>query len=303
MRLRLPVTGKLKTNYLTESTCHSFELTKMTIRSVLTQLSRHFEPFSKGCCKLTIVCILLLWSGVSYGKDAVADKVGGKESKARSEYLSLHGLTVYAEQATKWNDDVEKLAANNTRDSNPKAILFIGSSTIRLWNTLEQDVAPYLTIKRGYGGAKFCDLAIHSPDLVAGLKYRAAVVFIANDITGEKSDKEPEEIKRLASITIDTLKADNPQASVILLSITATPSRFAHWKRIQAANRALSTLADENNGVYFIETESHYLNQEGKPIDEYFVEDRLHQTPEGYRLLGGLVKAELDAIYATEPLR
>lgn len=269
----------------------------MAIQSVLTWLPRQHESFLTRCYRLTFVCVLFVHACGAYAQEAVAVKVERSRSEHRSDYLSLHGLTVYAEQAGKWNDDVEKLAADNTRDSNPEAILFIGSSTIRLWNSLEQDVAPYRTIKRGYGGAKFCDLAIHSPQLVAGLKYRAAVVFVANDITGEKSDKEPEEIRRLASITIDTLKANNPHASVVILSITATPSRFAHWKRIQAANRALSTLADEKKGVHFIETESHYLNEEGKPMDKYFVEDRLHQTPEGYRLLGSLVKAKLDQLF------
>ncbi|MFN7877055.1 MAG: GDSL-type esterase/lipase family protein [Pirellula sp.] len=225
------------------------------------------------------------------------------DAESRDDYLSSHGLTVYAEAAKKWNDDVEKLAARNSQESNPEAILFIGSSTIRLWDSLEQDLAPYKTIKRGFGGAKFCDLAIHCPRLVGDLNYRAAVVFIANDIKGDVSDKEPAEIKRLARITIESLKARNPSAPVIILSITATPSRFAYWNRIQTANRMLSTLASEMQGIYFLETEKHYLAMDGKPIEKYFVEDRLHQTPEGYRLLGSLVKSKLDEVLPPETSR
>ncbi|MDC6479216.1 hypothetical protein PQZ08_05095 [Flavobacteriaceae bacterium] len=38
------------------------------------------------------------------------------------------------------------------------AILFIGSSSIRLWKTLIEDMKPYSVIQRGYGGAHFRDM-------------------------------------------------------------------------------------------------------------------------------------------------
>jgi hypothetical protein len=257
----------------------------------------YHRKYPRALCYSSLLFFSLVVSPfIVHGQEKGAAHAAKSDAESRDDYLSSHGLTVYAEAAQKWNDDVEKLAARNSQESNPDAILFIGSSTIRLWDSLEQDVAPYKTIKRGFGGAKFCDLAIHCPRLVDDLNYRAAVVFIANDIKGEVSDKEPAEMKRLARITIESLKARNPSAPVIILSITATPSRFAYWNRIQSANRTLSTLASELQGVYFLETEKHYLTEDGKPIDKYFVEDRLHQTSEGYRLLGSLVKSKLDDI-------
>jgi hypothetical protein len=252
---------------------------------------------------LLLIPLLYLAHVPLHGQESDGKVETQGKAHTNEEYLSQHALTVYANDAKKWNDDVLKLSHQNGIESNVESILFIGSSTIRLWDSLEQDVAPYKTVKRGYGGAKFCDLAIHCPTLIKGLKFRAAVIFVANDITGSTSDKEPVEIKRLARITIESLKASNPSAPVILLSITATPSRFAHWSRIQSANRTLRTLADEIPGVTFLETEKHYLAEDGKPIDEYFVEDRLHQTSEGYRLLGSLVKSKLDDILNTNASR
>lgn len=268
----------------------------MSTQPILSRSTHRGGNIKPTCYCFTLCTLLCVYPLTFYGQERASSHEAESTTEPRAEYLSQHGLTVYADAAKKWNEDVAKLAAQNSSEKHAESILFIGSSTIRLWDSLEHDVAPYKTINRGYGGAKFCDLAIHCPSLVEGLNYRAAVVFVANDISGGISDKEPAEIKRLARVTIESLKARNPSAPVIVLSITATPSRFSHWKRIQSANRALSTLANEMRGVYFLETEKHYLTEDGKPIENYFVEDRLHQTPEGYKLLGRLVKSKLDEV-------
>ncbi|MFN7842344.1 MAG: GDSL-type esterase/lipase family protein [Pirellula sp.] len=275
----------------------------MLNKSILTYQTHHHTRRLATCYSIIVWCLLCVSPSNSNAQEKSDAKAAQNRNELHTDFLSKHGLTVYAEAAQKWNEDVEKLASQNPSESNSEAILFIGSSTIRLWDSVEHDVAPYAPIKRGYGGAKLCDLAIHCPHLIEGLKYRAVVVFVANDITGGVSDKEPAEIKRLARITIESLKANAPAAPVVFLSITATPSRFAHWKRIQSANRAISTLANEMPGVYFLETEKKYLTEDGKPIDKYFVEDRLHQTPEGYKLLGSLVKSKLDEVLSVKSNR
>lgn len=251
-------------------------------------------------------CIAALFLFVVYGgvitqfrafaQDSTVANSPARLIDTYADYLSEKGLTVYAAAAEKWNGEIRRLTEANTERVTDDSVLFVGSSTIGLWKTLEQDVAPYKTINRGYGGAKFCDLAIFAPQIITDLKYRAAVVFVANDIFGSPGDKEPVEIKRLARIVVEAIQNRKPDAPVILLSITATPARFAHWPRIRAANRALEALAEEMEGVHFLETEASYLNEKGMPIEKYFVGDRLHQTEEGYKLLGHLLKKKLDEL-------
>ena len=52
--------------------------------------------------------------------------------------------------------NLELLDFKNKADKNN--LLFIGSSSIRLWNDIENDMHPYKSIKRGYGGAHYYDL-------------------------------------------------------------------------------------------------------------------------------------------------
>lgn len=210
------------------------------------------------------------------------------------DHIRSNHLESYVERALKWDKEVATLAANNATEGSEDSILFLGSSSIRLWNTIEQDISPWKPVRRGYGGSKFCDVALYTPQLIRGLKYQAAAIFVANDITGSELDKTPEEIARLAKVVINSIRSERPDAPVLLISITATPSRFKHWSRIEQANRALEKLSSEFKNVSFLETQSSYLTSEGQPKPEYFVKDMLHQNSDGYRVWGGLVRKKLD---------
>ena len=74
------------------------------------------------------------------------------------------------------------------------AILFIGSSSIRLWKTLDKDMEPYNVIQRGYGGANFRDVIYFTERILADHKLKMVVCFIANDISGSSDDGSPREV-------------------------------------------------------------------------------------------------------------
>ena len=75
--------------------------------------------------------------------------------------------------------------------------MFIGSSSIRRWTDLNTDMTPRKTINRGYGGAKFTDLAVYIDRIVKPHQFKALVVFVGNDIVGKSDDKSPVEVARL----------------------------------------------------------------------------------------------------------
>ena len=97
-----------------------------------------------------------------------------------------------------WEGDILKFQQlDNIEHYQADAIMFAGSSSIRLWSTLAEDMAPYSVIQRGYGGAKFSDFAVYADRIFDSHPCKGLVLFIANDITGDEEDKKPEEVKRL----------------------------------------------------------------------------------------------------------
>lgn len=197
----------------------------------------------------------------------------------------------------KWENAIQKLEKLDQEQTDPEhAVLFVGSSSIVLWNDIAQDMAPYATIRRGFGGSKFSDVAVYIDRLVKPHQFDAVAVFVANDISGNKTDKTPEEVLRLVDITVNKIKEHAPAASVFLIAITPTPSRFGAWEQINRVNALMSEYCHQHEGVYYIDTVSSYLDAYGQPIQEYFIKDGLHQNRKGYQLWARIIKAALDPV-------
>ena len=214
---------------------------------------------------------------------------------ARPKPPTVPAYASYAEDAEKrWSGAVEELEALDKTEQYPEnAILFIGSSSIRLWETIQSDMAPFPIIRRGYGGAKFSDLAVFAERLIIPHQYDAMVVFVANDVTGKSTDPSVDEVERLARHVVNVSKQHQSDSPVLLVAITPTASRLVAWPKIRRVNDRLREIALSTSNVYFVDTADYYLDSSGKPIDEYFKTDRLHQTEAGYAVWGALIKRRL----------
>jgi hypothetical protein len=105
---------------------------------------------------------------------------------------SCSPLNKYKESVKGWETDIRSFEHQDSITRYPDdAILFMGSSSIRLWSTLQEDMKPYHTIQRGFGGSKISDVAWYTPRIVYPHKVQAVVIFVANDITGSDEDKTP----------------------------------------------------------------------------------------------------------------
>jgi hypothetical protein len=199
----------------------------------------------------------------------------------------------------KWQKDIDELLARDQKETyGDDAVLFIGSSSIRLWKTIAEDVAPYTPINRGYGGAKFSDLAVFAKRLITAHRYRAIVIFAANDVTGSEDDISAEEVEQLARSICDLSQEHQPKAPVLLVEVTPTPSRFAHYDKIRQVNDRLRGIALTKPGTHFVATAEHYLDEAKQPRAEYFIEDQLHQNEAGYDVWGKLIAHRLNEVLA-----
>jgi len=196
-----------------------------------------------------------------------------------------------------WEQEILKFEQFDNSETYPKeSVIFAGSSSIRLWSTLKEDMAPYPVIQRGYGGAKLSDFAVYADRLFDPHPCRAIVIFIANDIHGGENDKKPEEVLSLYKNVIKTIRKKHPVTPVFWIAITPTTSRWKVWPEIQKANNLIKDYCESNEGLYFIKTDSAFLGEDGKPINEYFRDDHLHLNADGYAVWNKIIKDELDRV-------
>jgi hypothetical protein len=199
-----------------------------------------------------------------------------------------------------WENDIQKFEQlDKSENYSQDAILFAGSSSIKLWTTLESDMAPYLVIQRGYGGAKLSDFAVYADRIFAPHPCRAIVIFIANDITGSDTDKSPEEVAALFRYVLKTIRKTHPDTPVFWIAVTPTAARWGAWNEIQKANSMIKDICDHNRNTWFIRTDFAFLDENGKPRTELFVEDKLHLNQQGYGIWTEIIKNELGKIIPT----
>lgn len=216
------------------------------------------------------------------------------EQLTPDEQQLLASLTERAKK--QWEKDIKELEALDQKQEDAKdPILFIGSSSIRLWTSMADDMAPWPTIRRGYGGAKFTDLVVFAERLVAKHDYRALAVFVANDITGGADDKSPEEVVSLCKMLVKLVRKTHPDKPIFFIAITPNSKRFHVWDKIHRANQLIQQYAESDPKIHFIDTEKYYFGEDGKPRDELFGEDKLHQNAAGYKQWAAIIKKQLDA--------
>lgn len=196
-----------------------------------------------------------------------------------------------------WDTDISKFELLDKSESYPNdAILFAGSSSIRLWNTLASDMAPFSVIQRGYGGARLQDFAVYADRIFSPHKCSALVMFIANDITGDKNDISPEEVKKLFLNVLKTFRKTHPDTPFFWIAVTPSSSRWKAWPEISRANDLIREACESRKNTYFIKTDFAFLTKEGIPDDNLFVTDKLHLNPQGYEIWTGIIKGELKKV-------
>ncbi len=212
---------------------------------------------------------------------------------------SCSPLRTYRElpEVKAWESDIEKFEQLDISKSYPSdAVMFAGSSSIRLWSTLGKDMLPYNVIQRGYGGAKLSDFAVYADRIIYPHQCSAIVLFVGNDITGDENDKSPEEVASLFRNVLYTIRRKYQDTPVFWIQVTPTSSRWHVWPEIKEANELIRKLCENHRNTYFINTEQAFLNASGLPRNELFISDKLHLNEDGYALWAEIIKNELNKV-------
>src|SRR5262245_34536441 len=89
--------------------------------------------------------------------------------------LLLHfTFTVYGQGH--FDQEIAELTANDQSINKENIVLFTGSSTIRMWKSLQSDFPKYNIVNRGFGGSQTSDLLYNFDKLI--LPYKAKKIFI-----------------------------------------------------------------------------------------------------------------------------
>ena len=171
---------------------------------------------------------------------------------------------------------------DRTEPSPPGTVLFVGSSTVRLW-PLRDSFPQWETRNRGFGGSTFADAIHFFERLVLPHTPSAVVIYEGdNDIAGGLS---PQTVAQQAAILIDRIQVAKPDTAIVLLGIKRSERRQKFWPEFEQTNIFFRDLAETRERVDYFDLDAILRGPDGRPDPALFREDELHIHRDGYALI------------------
>ena len=170
-------------------------------------------------------------------------------------------------------------------------ILFIGSSSIRLWD-LDQYFPNYYGLNRGFGGAHISDMLHYFEIIVSPYPIKGVVFYCGdNDIaSGKTPDRVYNGFLQIYTKIIHLF----PRVKFYYIPIKPSISRWDKWELMNQTNHKILILSKWNTALYYVDTATPMLQLEGIPNPGLFVDNELHLNTAGYSLWSQILKNRLD---------
>lgn len=188
----------------------------------------------------------------------------------------------------RWEADVAAFEKQDLANPPPKqAILFVGGSSIRLWD-LPSSFPGLEVINRGFGGSQIADSAHFADRLILKHQPRLVVVYAGdNDLA---AGKEPMQLQADFQALVAAIHKQLPKTRIAFIAIKPSLDRWHLFAEQQKANALIEAYCKKDERLSFIDVVKPMLGEDGKPRPELFVMDGLHLNPKGYALWTALVK-------------
>lgn len=211
--------------------------------------------------------------------------VSGADSTARSAKAALPAA--YA----RWQSSMDAFAAAD-RDRQPQAdgVLFVGSSTIRMWTDLRDDFRQVpVVINRGFGGSTMADCNYFVKNLVVQYRPRHVMVYAGDNDLAE--GRTPAQVLESFQSFVAAVRTALPQTRISYISIKPSPLRAGLLPKTREANALLADYVRTLPHSDYIDIFTPMMQADGTPRGELFGADRLHMNDEGYDLWRSVISS------------
>jgi lysophospholipase L1-like esterase len=217
----------------------------------------------------------------------------------RRAFLSILSLTFLAAiplaraaDAPPFEREIKAFEAADREQPPPRdAVLFIGSSTIRIWKSLPKDFPELTVINRGFGGSQIADSTRYA-DRIAIPYHPSQIVMYAGD-NDLAAGKTPEQVLEDFHDFVKKIRSALPDVPITLISIKPSIARWKIVDRIKKANSLIKEFAQGEKNIDFVDIYPAMLGADGKPRPELFRPDGLHMNANGYAILISALKPRL----------
>jgi lysophospholipase L1-like esterase len=183
----------------------------------------------------------------------------------------------------RWEADIRAFEEADRKAPAPEgAVLFVGSSSIRMWDTLQRDFPDVRLVQRGFGGSTLADVVFYADRIILPYRPRMVVVYAGdNDLAAGKT---PETVFADYKALVRKIRRALPRTRIAFIAIKPSLARWKLIASIRKANALIEEHASRHRRLRYVDVFTPMLDRDGTPRKELFVEDGLHLNARGYAL-------------------
>jgi lysophospholipase L1-like esterase len=205
--------------------------------------------------------------------------------------------------AGRWEEEIARYeAAAREAPSAAGAVILLGASNIRMWETLAADFPGLEVVNRGVGGCTLTEIAGFAPRLLAAAKPGAVVISAgSNDVHG---GADAEAVLAAWRDIIATIRRDHPTVPILVMGILPAKSRWEERETQTTANglieAAIAAAGSSIDGgpVEYLDVWGDFVGPDGAPDPEAFLDDDLHPSAIGNARRAARMRPVLDRLIA-----
>lgn len=167
-------------------------------------------------------------------------------------------------------------------------VVFYGSSSLRLWETMAEDLHPLNVLNLGFGGSSFSWCIYYFDRLFSKVKPAHLVIYVGDNDLGKGIP--PEKVLKKFRVLIQLIRSDFPTVAVDFITIKPSPERTYLLPEIRLTNNLIrqELLAMPKAGL--INVFDSMLDEKGVARPELYLEDQLHMNESGYKIWKGVLR-------------
>jgi len=172
--------------------------------------------------------------------------------------------------------------ADRLRFPRPGGVVFVGSSSIRMWPHLAADFPGVNVIQRGFGGSELSDVVYRAPQIVVPYKPRLVVLYAGdNDLANGRS---PQDVLKQFKAFVGVVRGALPHTRIAFVSIKPSWARVALVDKMRDANDLVRHYIADQPGLTYVDVFNPMLGATGQPRMELLAADSLHMNASGYAI-------------------
>ena len=182
-----------------------------------------------------------------------------------------------------WEKEMNAFAEFDRKQTPPEnAVLFVGSSSIRMWENLRTSFPKLKVINRGFGGSRLEDVNHYFDKIVAAYKPKTIVLYAGeNDVNeGIAPETVAESYRKFAEMAHKQL----PKTKIYYVSLKPSPSRWQFADKYRKANELIKRETEKDKRAQFVDIFTPMLGANGEPMPDIFLKDNLHLNEKGYAI-------------------